>query len=313
MIHAFLDSKNLVAEQQNTVVLRIRNDGPVACTDIVLRLKLPVQLLVLDRPTRFSVDRLEPGQSSEPFTLMVQPTKAGPCTIGSRNFSWLTADGEVKTGAYQQVLHVAESPQARLRAEALANEQAGRLREAWRQYWRLGQADQAEPCLQRAVAQLQASRSWQEAANECYDWAELQLQHTDGTTEHRDEGLRWLIKAADLYRKAQDDVRAAFCQRWADSLLASQASRDRVSQSPDQDKSSRRSGSRININIENVEKFVAPGADSHDVNVHNLGDAVVSSRHSSNTAPSAPGLCSWCRSTIQPKDRYCPNCGASLR
>jgi hypothetical protein len=93
MIQVTLETTRLIADQSNDFGLRLTNIGRGPCTNIVFKLGLPVQMVLLQGSDRIEVQRLEAGQSVTTI-VRVRPKQAGNWTLTSTNFSYRDAFGQ---------------------------------------------------------------------------------------------------------------------------------------------------------------------------------------------------------------------------
>jgi hypothetical protein len=93
MIQVTLETTRLIADQPNDLGLRFINTGRGPCTNIVFKLDLPVQMVLLRGPDRIEVPSLEAGQSVTTI-VRVRPKQAGNWTLASTNFSYRDAFGQ---------------------------------------------------------------------------------------------------------------------------------------------------------------------------------------------------------------------------
>lgn len=92
MVRAELAADHLVAGEVADLVVRLHNDGPGECSNVVFRVRLPPQIVLLRGRDRFEVPRLAAGRSAEQ-TLRVRPKEAGSYTITSGDFSYRDRNG----------------------------------------------------------------------------------------------------------------------------------------------------------------------------------------------------------------------------
>jgi CHAT domain-containing protein len=87
MIEVAIEPRQFVAGRDAALAVRFVNAGPGICTDIVFKLELPPQFLLLGGRERIEIAELREGQS-ETKNVLVQPRTAGDFAVSSTNFSY---------------------------------------------------------------------------------------------------------------------------------------------------------------------------------------------------------------------------------
>jgi TIR domain len=95
MIQASIAPRQLEADRPAELVVRLTNVGQGLCTNLVFRIELPVQLVLLRGSDRIEVARLEAG-ASVTSSLSVKPLKAGTWALTSPNFSYQDPRGHAR-------------------------------------------------------------------------------------------------------------------------------------------------------------------------------------------------------------------------
>jgi hypothetical protein len=92
MIQAVVDSDQLFAGRTTDLVIRLTNAGTGKCTNIIFKLSLPHQLVVLRGSDRVEIPQLGAGETVVQ-TLQIRPEAAGTWAATSRNFSYRDKHG----------------------------------------------------------------------------------------------------------------------------------------------------------------------------------------------------------------------------
>ena len=87
MIQVAVAPQQLEVARPTELAVRLTNAGPGPCTNLVFRLRLPVQIVLLRGDERIEVAELEAGASAT-RTLRVKPLKVGTWRLTSPNFSY---------------------------------------------------------------------------------------------------------------------------------------------------------------------------------------------------------------------------------
>lgn len=87
MIQASIAPAELQVDRTAELTVRLTNVGLWTCTNLVFRLALPVQVVLLRGSDRIEVPQLEAGASATSI-LRVKPLRAGTWTLTSPNFSY---------------------------------------------------------------------------------------------------------------------------------------------------------------------------------------------------------------------------------
>jgi hypothetical protein len=95
MIQASIVPQQLEVDRPAELVVRLTNIGQGLCTNLVCRMDLPVQIVLLRGSDRIEVAQLEAG-ASVTRTLGVKPLKVGTWTLTSRNFSYQDPQGHAR-------------------------------------------------------------------------------------------------------------------------------------------------------------------------------------------------------------------------
>lgn len=126
MIGASIEPRQLEVGQPAELTVRLANIGVGACTNLVLNLKLPVQILLLRGTGRIEVARLDAGESAT-STVRVRPQKAGTWALTSSHFSYQDARGFSRHGDLRLDLQVVPGdPAAQPRPNAGTKASPGR-------------------------------------------------------------------------------------------------------------------------------------------------------------------------------------------
>jgi hypothetical protein len=95
MIKVTIAPRQLVIDRPAELVVRLTNVSTGPCTNLVFRLALPVQILLLRDPGRIEVAQLEAGESAT-CKVQVRPKVAGSWMLSSTNFSYQDAYGRAR-------------------------------------------------------------------------------------------------------------------------------------------------------------------------------------------------------------------------
>jgi CHAT domain len=95
MIEASLETKELVVDHPGAITVQLTNAGRGTCTNIVFKLKLPVQVVLLQGADRIEIDRLDAGQSVT-RSVRVRPKRAGTWSVTSENFAYRDMFGRAR-------------------------------------------------------------------------------------------------------------------------------------------------------------------------------------------------------------------------
>jgi hypothetical protein len=114
MIRVSVIPQELEAEHEADLVVRLTNAGLGSCTNVVFRVQLPVQIVLLRGNERIEAAQLEAGASVE-SALRVKPQRAGMWALTSPNFSYQDPLGQTRriTNLGLDIRVVAPSPAAR--------------------------------------------------------------------------------------------------------------------------------------------------------------------------------------------------------
>lgn len=93
MIQVSLEPTELCVDQSNELVVRLSNIGHTRCANVIFKLALPVQLVLLQGADRIDLPYLDAGQSIT-HTLRVRPKQVGSLFLTSSNFSYRDAQGQ---------------------------------------------------------------------------------------------------------------------------------------------------------------------------------------------------------------------------
>src|ERR1700761_6818428 len=106
MIDVSIEPRQLAAEHENELGVRFSNRGTGTCTDIVFKLGLPSQILLLRGQRRMEIPELSPGDSCVQ-SVTVRPRQPGEFAINSPNFSYRNEYGTpVRVPAFQSAVEV---------------------------------------------------------------------------------------------------------------------------------------------------------------------------------------------------------------
>jgi hypothetical protein len=116
MIQASVAPRQLEVDRTAELVVQLTNVGLGSCTNLVFRVQLPVQIVLLRGNERIEVAQLEAGASAT-CTLRVKPLKVGTWTLTSPNFSYQDPRGHARRIADLRldIRVVAPAPAARPR------------------------------------------------------------------------------------------------------------------------------------------------------------------------------------------------------
>jgi hypothetical protein len=92
MIEVTLDPRVLGVGRKTDLTVRLTNTGPRACTELVFRLGLPSELVLLGGTGRIQALRLDPG-ASETLTVQVRAKTPGSHRVTSPNFFYFDGNG----------------------------------------------------------------------------------------------------------------------------------------------------------------------------------------------------------------------------
>lgn len=87
MIEAQLSPGRLITGQETDLTVRLTNTDTGTCTNLVFKLVLPNQVLLVRGSERVEVPQLAAGDSHT-TVLRVRPNRSGRCTVRSMNFSY---------------------------------------------------------------------------------------------------------------------------------------------------------------------------------------------------------------------------------
>lgn len=125
MIEVSVEPHDFVAGQDAVLAVRFANTGPGICTDIVFKLDLPPQFLLLRGRERIELAELEEGQN-QTLNLVVRPGTAGSFSVSSTNFSYRNYyDRPIRESGFQAELSVRSLPADELGRRALTVKHAG--------------------------------------------------------------------------------------------------------------------------------------------------------------------------------------------
>lgn len=92
MIKVSVSPTQFVAGQESELVMRFANASQDPCTDVVFKLGLPPEFLLLEGRSRIEITEILGGRECT-RQVVVRPKKAGTFTIGSTNFSYRNGYG----------------------------------------------------------------------------------------------------------------------------------------------------------------------------------------------------------------------------
>ena len=95
MIQVDITPRQLEADRAAELVVRLTNVGRGLCTNLVMRIDLPVQVVLLRGSDRIEVPQLDEGATFT-RTLRVKPLQVGTWTLTSPNFSYQDAQGRAR-------------------------------------------------------------------------------------------------------------------------------------------------------------------------------------------------------------------------
>ncbi len=87
MIKVSIEPQRFVAGRDSELMVRFANVGSGPCTDIVFKLGLPPEFLLLRGRNRIEIPKLRAGEDYTE-SMLVQPTAAGTFAVSSTNFSY---------------------------------------------------------------------------------------------------------------------------------------------------------------------------------------------------------------------------------
>jgi len=93
MIQVTLEPTQLVVDQPNELIVRLTNVGRGTYTNVVFKLVLPVQVVLLQGPDRIKIPLLDAGQSIM-HTMHLRPKQVGTWVLTSSNFSYRDTLGQ---------------------------------------------------------------------------------------------------------------------------------------------------------------------------------------------------------------------------
>jgi hypothetical protein len=127
MIKVSIGPRDFLAGQDAALAVRFTNAGPGSCTDIVFKLELPPQFLLLRGRERIEIGELAEGMA-ETENLIVRPRTSGNFAVRSSNFSYRNYFGKsVREPGFSAELSVrapipGEADRPRFSVEHLASE-----------------------------------------------------------------------------------------------------------------------------------------------------------------------------------------------
>jgi len=177
MIQVTIEPNQLLVNQSNELVIRLTNTGRGPCTNVVFKILLPVQIILLHGSDRIQIDRLDPGQTAK-YSLDVKPKLAGVWPITSANFSYRDPVGQPRriSDLYLELLASAETPAETNPDLELAemHEAAGRWQLAWPLFRRAGLQERSRQSFNRAIDLYLRERLDHETAQQYEAWADLE-------------------------------------------------------------------------------------------------------------------------------------------
>lgn len=202
MIDATLETATVSLGKDSLLAIVLSNSGHQVCRNIVFRLRLPPEIVLLRGCERVELERLEPGASHR-IDLWVRPCRAGDYCVTSPNFSFRDASGRSyrKSGWRARVVinEPLITPAERAKAHAQALERAQRWQDAWPLYVESGQIEQSWACLNQAIQTLVAHSRHAEAAEQYLAWAQVVSQQSDRFSIHRNWSVAALGQAAEWF------------------------------------------------------------------------------------------------------------------
>ncbi len=126
MIEVSIEPRQFVAGRDSRLVVRFANSGPGTCTDIVFKLGLPPQFLLLRGRNRIEIAELRAG-GGYAHDLIVRPRNAGAFIADSANFSYRNHyDTPVRVSSFRVELSVLPASVSEVGRPALSIEHAGK-------------------------------------------------------------------------------------------------------------------------------------------------------------------------------------------
>ena len=93
MIRVTLEPVQIAVNQINSLVIRLTNTGHKPCTHVVLRLKLPMHIVLLEGSDRIEADQIDANQSLA-HMIRIRPRQVGTWTLTTTNFSYRDAQDQ---------------------------------------------------------------------------------------------------------------------------------------------------------------------------------------------------------------------------
>lgn len=126
MIKVSIEPRQLVAGRDSKLAVRFFNAGPRACSDIVFKLDLPAEFLLLRGRSRMEIPELGPGESCAQ-EVIVRARSAGDFVVSSPNFSYRDQfDHPVPSPSFGAELSVLPPSTNELETAGISAEYAGR-------------------------------------------------------------------------------------------------------------------------------------------------------------------------------------------